>query len=74
MVARSEAAVYTAKDKIVDILRGAGYDFITASEIATETLREFEASGKERQRYYLKNGVSFVIQMARRRRARRMKC
>ena len=65
MVARSEAAVYTAKDKIVDIFREAGYDFITASEIATETLREFEASGKERQRYYLKNGVSFVIQMAR---------
>jgi predicted Fe-Mo cluster-binding NifX family protein len=51
-----------AKDKIVDILREAGYDFITASEIATDTIREFKASGKKRQRYYLKNGVSFVIQ------------
>ena len=53
---------YTTKDKIVDIFREAGYDFITASEIAEDTIREFEVSGKERQRYYLKNGVSFVIQ------------
>ena len=60
--AKSEAAVYTAKDKIVDIFREAGYDFLTASEIAEDTLREFVASGKKRQRYYLKNGVSFVIQ------------
>ena len=60
--AKNEATVYTAKDKIVDLFREAGYDFITASEIATETIREFKASGKKRQRYYLKNGVSFVIQ------------
>jgi len=60
--AKSKATVYTAKDKIVDLLREAGYDFFTASEIATETIREFKASGKKRQRYYLKNGVSFVIQ------------
>lgn len=60
--AKSEAAAYRAKDKIVDILREAGYDFFTASEIATETIREFIASGKKRQRYYLKNGVSFVLQ------------
>ena len=60
--AKSEATVYTTKDKIVDIFREAGYDFITASEIADETIREFKTSGKKRQRYYLKNGVSFVIQ------------
>jgi hypothetical protein len=39
----------SAKLKIVDALRSVGYDFLTASEKAQESIDEFLASGQDKQ-------------------------
>ena len=46
----------TIKEQIIEGLRGNGFDYFTAAEIATDTIREFLASGKEEQTYWLVNG------------------
>ena len=39
----------TVKEQLVEILRGEGYDFITACEHAQVAINEFLASGEQRR-------------------------
>jgi hypothetical protein len=39
------------KEQIVEIIRGQGYDFISACEIATDTIIEFNQSNKKEETY-----------------------
>jgi hypothetical protein len=39
----------TVKETLVEALRAEGYDFFTACEIASATIREFLTSGKKEQ-------------------------
>jgi len=50
------------KETIVELLRKEGYDFITACEIANNTIKEFKNSGKKKARYVFKSGTSITLQ------------
>jgi len=52
----------TAKEQLVEGLRGDGVDFISACEIANETIREFLESGKLQQRLH---GRTFSVSLVR---------
>ena len=41
------------KDKLVDLIRSEGYDFITACELASECIKEFQESGLPSHRYHI---------------------
>jgi len=43
----------TTKETLAEIVRDAGYDFITACEIAGNTIREFLQSGKRESTYVI---------------------
>jgi len=42
----------TVKDRIADMMRAEGYDFMTAYEHADKCVAEFLASGRKRETYY----------------------
>jgi hypothetical protein len=48
------------KEQLVEIVRGEGYDFMTACELVTDCIKEFKASGKREARYYI-GRTSFTI-------------
>lgn len=43
----------TLKDKLVDLIRAEGYDFMTASALATDCINRFKASGKKSERFFI---------------------
>ena len=45
--------ILTTKEALVEMAREYGYDFITACEIAEDTIREFLQSGKQRETYVI---------------------
>jgi len=46
----------SVKEQIIEGLRQNGYDYFTAAEIASNTIREFLASGDTERLYWLENG------------------
>ena len=49
------------KDKLVDLIRSEGYDFITACELASECIKKFLESGQKRAIYHI-GKTSFTLQ------------
>lgn len=50
----------TIKEIIVDKLRAAGYDFLTACEITNKTLREFLDSNEQSRTFHVMSGTRVV--------------
>jgi hypothetical protein len=48
----------------VEVIRRAGYDFITACEMYEKIKAEFMSSPDKRKTYHIKQGGSFTLQKA----------
>ena len=51
------------KDELVELIRCAGYDFISACEYADDLLKEFKESGKSKQKYYIVSNRRVIKQI-----------
>lgn len=51
----------TIKEKIVEMMQRAGYDFMTACEEAERMIQEFRRSSRLQSRYFIKGGGAFTV-------------
>lgn len=59
-----QPAANTVRERLIAMVRSAGYDVLTACEKADEVIKEFKESEKETETYHIRGGGTIKLTRA----------